>query len=148
MRIDQSYSAEEQPSLSHSYFLLVVIEASKYCPYVCPFLHSSVRLSDIRTLFYIILRHRDVFRFIFTSFVMYFRSFLRHPFHCVAPIVNFNFNPKLTRSFISFLFQIWLNHLLGGQTLIKFFRCFGTDQYNALALPFQSTFVDFISKSD
>ena len=52
-------------SLSYPYFLLVVIEASKHRPYVCPFLHSSVRLSDIRTLFRIILRHRDVFRFIF-----------------------------------------------------------------------------------
>ena len=77
-------------SLSYPYFLLVVIEASKHRPYVCPFLHSSVRLSDIRTLSRIILRHRDVFRFIFTSFVMYFQSFLRHSFHCVAPIVNFN----------------------------------------------------------
>ena len=74
-------------SLSYPCFRLIVIEASKHRPYVCPFLHSSVRLSDTRTLFRIILRHRDVFRFIFTSFVMYFRSFLRHSFH-FAPIVH------------------------------------------------------------
>ena len=73
-------------SLSYPCFLLVVIEASKHRPYVCPFLHSSVRLSDTRTLFYIILRHRDVFRFIFTSFVMYFRSFYVILFIALPPL--------------------------------------------------------------
>merc|ERR1712081_155183 len=145
MRIDQSYSTEEQPSLSRiriSSSRNRSVETSSIRLPFFTFVRPPVRHTDIishhftssRRIsfhFYVI---RDVFSFIFTSFFS-FRP------HCTL-------NPKLTRSFISFIFQIWLNHLLGGQTTIKFFRCFGTDQYNALALPFQSTFVDFISKSD
>ena len=88
-------------SLSYPYFLLVVIEASNHRPYVCPFLHSSVRLSDIRTLFYIILRHRDVFRFIFTSFVMYFRPFHITFLIALPPLSIYNFTSNNHSFFLS-----------------------------------------------
>ena len=50
--------------------------SSKHCQYVRPLLiRLFVRLSAIRTLFHVILRHRDVYSLHFTSFVMIVASF-------------------------------------------------------------------------